>query len=74
MSYNYHNKGWRALCKRAGIEGLRWYDLRRESISRLFECGLSISEVQSISGHLTLQMLSTYTSHEAGKLAVKLNK
>jgi len=74
MAYEYHNKGWRALCKRAGIEGLRWHDLRRESISRFFERGLSISEVQSISGHLTLQMLSTYTSHEAEKLAVKLNQ
>jgi|TARA_B100000315_G_scaffold238822_1_gene256989 integrase len=23
MSLNYHNRGWRALCKRAGVEGLR---------------------------------------------------
>ena len=72
MSLNYHNKGWRALCKRAGIEGLRWHDLRREAISRMFERGLSITEVQSLSGHLTLQMLSTYTTHEAEKLAIKL--
>ncbi len=72
MSYDYHNKGWRALCRRANVESLRWHDLRREAISRLFEHGLSISEVQSISGHLTLQMLSTYTAHEAEKLAVKL--
>ena len=74
MSLNYHNKGWRALCRRAGVEGLRWHDLRRESISLLFERGLSISEVQSVSGHLTLQMLSTYTSHEAEQLAIKLKK
>ena len=74
MSYNYHNKGWRALCKRAGIVGLRWHDLRRESISRLFERGLSLSEVQSISGHMTLQMLSTYTQHDAETLAIKLKK
>ena len=72
MSLNYHNRGWRALCKRAGIEGLRWHDLRREAISRMFERGLSITEVQSLSGHLTLQMLSTYTTHEAEKLAIKL--
>ena len=35
MSLNYHNKGWRALIKRAGIVGLRWHDLRREATSRL---------------------------------------
>jgi len=72
MSLNYHNRGWRALCKRADIVGLRWHDLRRESISRMFERGLSITEVQSLSGHLTLQMLSTYTQHDAESLAIKL--
>ena len=74
MSLNYHNKGWRRLTKRAGVVGLRWHDLRRESISRLFERGLSLTEVQSVSGHLTLQMLSTYTAHEAETLAIKLKK
>jgi len=72
MSLNYHNRGWRALCKRAGVEGLRWHDLRREAISRMFERGLSITEAQSLSGHLTLQMLSTYTQHDAESLAIKL--
>jgi len=72
MSLNYHNRGWRALCKRAGVEGLRWHDLRREAISRMFERGLSITEVQSLSGHLTLQMLSTYTQHDAETLAEKI--
>jgi len=74
MSLNYHNKGWRALTKRAGVVGLRWHDLRREATSRLFESGLSVTEVQSITGHRTLQMLSTYTKHEAEKLVFKLNK
>jgi len=74
MSYNYHNKGWRALCKRGGVEGLRWHDLRREAISRMFERGLSITEVQSMSGHSTLQMLSNYTTHDAEVLAQKIKK
>ena len=72
MSLNYHNRGWRALCKRAGIIGLRWHDLRREATSRMFERGLSISEVQSITGHVTMQMLTTYTQHPAEILAEKL--
>jgi integrase len=74
MSLNYHNKGWRALCKRAGVVGLRWHDLRREATCRFFERGLSITEVQSITGHATLQMLSTYTQHPAAELAKKLQK
>ena len=72
MSLNYHNRGWRALCKRAGITGLRWHDLRREATSRMFERGLRISEVQSITGHVTMQMLTTYTQHPAEILAEKL--
>ena len=36
--------------------------------------GISITEVQSITGHRTLQMLSTYTQHEAEKLVFKLKK
>ena len=74
MSLNYHNRGWRALCKRAGVVGLRWHDLRREATCRLFERGLSITEVQSITGHDTLQMLSTYTQHPAAELAKKLRE
>ena len=49
MSLNYHNKGWRALIDRAGIVGLRWHDLRREATSRLFEDGLSVTEVAETS-------------------------
>ena len=74
MSLNYHNKGWRRLCKRANIVGLRWHDLRREATSRMFERGLSITEIQSVTGHRTLQMLSTYTAHDAETLAIKLKK
>ena len=73
MSLNYHNRGWHALCKRADIVGLRWHDLRREATSRMFERGLSITEVQSVTGHKTLQMLTTYTQHPAEILAKKLN-
>jgi len=72
MSLNYHNRGWRALCKRAGIVGLMWRDLRREATSRLFERGLSITEVQSITGHAGLEILTTYTNHPAEILAEKL--
>ena len=74
MSLNYHNKGWRALCKRAGVVGLRWHDLRRESICRLFEAGLAPSEVQIFSGHKTISlMIQTYTAHNPENVAKKLN-
>jgi len=46
-----------ALCQAAGIESLRFHDLRHEATSRLFELGLNPNEVAAITGHKTLVML-----------------
>ena len=61
----------RAL-RRAGIEGLRFHDLRHEATSRLFERGLNLMEVSAITGHKTLSMLKRYTHLRAEDLAKKL--
>lgn len=67
------NKSWSRACKRAGIEDLRFHDLRHEATSRLFERGVFDSmEVASITGHKTLQMLKRYTHLRAEDLARKL--
>lgn len=63
---------WGAACARAGIESLHFHDLRHEAVSRLFERGLSMMEVASISGHKTLSMLQRYTHLRAEDLAAKL--
>jgi integrase len=74
MSINNFNRGWRAICKNANINGLRYHDLRREACSRLLERGLSISEVQMFTGHKTVSlMLKTYSAHNPIKVAQKLN-
>ncbi len=66
-------------CKRAGtkpdpafLADLRFHDLRHEATSRLFEKGLGIMEVASMTGHKSLAMLKRYTHVEAEKLAAKL--
>ena len=58
--------------KRAGIEDLRFHDLRHEAVSRLFERGLDLMEVAAVSGHKSLQMLKRYTHLRAADLAKKL--
>ncbi|OIQ94024.1 tyrosine recombinase XerC [mine drainage metagenome] len=47
-------------------------DLRHEATSRLFEKGLGVMEVASMTGHKSLAMLKRYTHIEAEKLAQKL--
>jgi integrase len=58
--------------RRAEIEDLHFHDLRHEATTRLFEKGLNIMEVSSITGHKDLQMLRRYTHLRAEDLAKKL--
>lgn len=54
------------------ISDLRFHDLRHEATSRLFEKGLNLMEVASVTGHKTLEMLKRYTHLRASDLARKL--
>ncbi|MHB1668821.1 tyrosine-type recombinase/integrase [Thiomonas sp.] len=56
----------------AFLADLRFHDLRHEATSRLFEKGLGVMEVASMTGHKSLAMLKRYTHIEAAKLAQKL--
>ena len=58
--------------RRAGIEDLRFHDLRHEAATRLFEKGLNIMEVASVTGHKDLRMLRRYTHLKAEDLARRL--
>ena len=57
---NAFRQAWDRLRKRADIANLTFHDLRHEAISRLFESGLSISQVMQISGHQTASQLFRY--------------
>jgi len=59
--------------KRAGVQDLRFHDLRQEAVSRFFEMGLSVPEVALISGHKDYRMLARYTHMTADKVIKKLD-
>ena len=48
------------LCKKAGIVGLHFHDLRHEALSRLFDMGMNPAHVLLVSGHRSLDQLSRY--------------
>ena len=54
------------------LTGLRLHDLRHEATSRLFERGLSLPEVASITGHSDWDSLKRYTHPQAEQIAKKL--
>lgn len=62
----------RGIADDGSFVNLRFHDLRHEAVSRLFERGLNVLEVGTISGHKTLQMLKRYTHLKATELAKKL--
>lgn len=61
VSPNAVRLAWERLCRKAGIEDLRFHDLRHEAISRLTELGLTQAEVALQSGHRDPRMLARYT-------------
>lgn len=65
---------WHRTIKDAGIDGLRFHDLRHEAVSRLVEMGLGDQEVAAISGHKSMQMLRRYTHLRAEDLVSRLDQ
>lgn len=63
---------WETTCEQTEIEDLHWHDLRHEGCSRLFEQGLNIFEVQSISGHESLESLRRYVHLSTANITKKL--
>jgi len=72
VSANAVRLAWEHLRDRAGVGDLHIHDLRHEAVSRLFEKGLDIMEVSTISGHKTLSMLKRYTHLKAVDLVSRL--
>jgi integrase len=52
---------WRALRDAAGLDGLRFHDLRHTAITELAEMGVADHVLESISGHLSRRMLEHYS-------------
>ncbi|MGE5523150.1 MAG: site-specific integrase [Rhodospirillaceae bacterium] len=72
-------KRYQNECRQIGVitddtflTDLRLHDLRHEAVSRLFERGLNVMDVVSISGHRTLNMARRYTHLKAEELAKRL--
>ena len=73
LSTNAVRLAWQRLKRRAGVEGLRMHDLRREAASRAFEKGLGVESVMVLTGHKTPSiLLKHYTALKASEVAAKL--
>lgn len=72
VSGNAVRLAWEHLRARAKCPDLHFHDLRHEAVSRLFEKGLDVIAVATISGHKELKMLQRYTHLRAEDLVARL--
>jgi integrase len=59
---------WNASCRRAGIMGLRFHDLRHEAGSRKLEAGYPMHAVALWLGHTDLTTTARYLNADIGQL------
>lgn len=65
---------WQRLMKKYEIKDLHFHDLRHEALSRYLEKGVSIQDVQVLSGHKDVRVLMrVYANLRARNIADKLN-
>ncbi len=55
-------------CARAGIEGLRWHDLRHTCASRALQRGARPEQIQRLLGHQSITMTERYMHWDEGAL------
>ena len=64
---------WERARVKAGINDLRFHDLRHEAISRMLEDGLTVAEVAAVSGHRDYRTLFKYAHLDIKRITRKLN-
>lgn len=73
LSGNSVRLAFERLRTRAGVVDLTFHDIRHEAVSRFVESGLSLAQVQMISGHRDLRMLMRYTHLQTDDIVAKLH-
>ena len=63
---------WQRACAKASLCDFHFHDLRHEATNRMFEKGLGVAEVATITGHKDYRVLQKYTHLRAEDLACKL--
>lgn len=72
VKYFTLHAAFKRACKRAGLDDVRFHDLRRTSITSMAEKLPNVIELAAVSGHKSLMVLKRYYRPSAVELAQKL--
>lgn len=68
------SKAWRRVLKRSGFDDFHFHDLRHAGVSRLVEnIDLSDTEIMTITGHTSHEMIKAQAKLRPNSLAASLN-
>ncbi|MBX3521875.1 MAG: tyrosine-type recombinase/integrase [Xanthobacteraceae bacterium] len=60
---------WGKLCKKAGVSGLTFHDLRGTAVTKLARAGATVQEIASITGHSLKDISTILDRHYLGDRA-----
>ena len=69
LSKGAARNGFDKARKRAGLQTLRFHDLRHIAISRMWSSGMNALEISACSGHRDIKMLTRYSHYELSMTA-----
>lgn len=72
VKYFTLDAAFKRACKRAGLNDVRFHDLRRTAITRMAAKLPNVIELAAVSGHKSLMVLKRYYQPKAEALALKL--
>jgi integrase len=64
-TYSTFKTAWKSACKDAGIEGLKWHDLRHSAVTRMVQTQQPSSFIQKVSGHTQQATFARYVNPDA---------
>lgn len=70
----FPERAWQQVCRTAGLDDLRFHDLRHTAASYLAMTGASLAELADILGHRTLAMVKRYAHFTAEHRSEVVNR